>query len=115
MKKFSSALLIALIFPGLAFSSSGAWTPASKVKEIIIEGDDSGRALIILVNPVPKEYIPSECSASGRASYNTIPLNTDKGKAMYSAAMAAQMAGKSLRFSLSCAGISPLVNSLRLN
>jgi hypothetical protein len=115
MKNLS--ILIAFITTILSFplhANPGAWMPeAKKIAEIVVEGGDSGVALILIEGGVPLAYIPPECSSGSSGNYNTIYLNTDKGRSMYSLALAAYMGGKSVRLSLSCTDARPLITRIR--
>jgi hypothetical protein len=105
-------LLISLV-PMLSFGSPGSWTPSSqKILEIIVEGAETdGRALVVIEGGVPSSHIPSACNSP----YNTIVLNSDKGRAMYSMALAAYMSGKTVKLALACTGNRPLITHIRIN
>jgi len=107
-------VLIAITFSFSVYANPGSWMPESKkISEIIVEGGDSGVALILIEGGVPPAYIPPECSSGGNGTYNTIYLNTDKGKGMYSLALAAYMGGKPVKLALSCIGGRPLITHIR--
>ena len=114
--KFSIVLsTIFLFFSSNVFSNPGSWMPVAKnISSIIVEGDDNGSALIIIKGGVPAEYIPADCSVGGNGKYNTAPLNTDKGRGIYSMALAAYMAGKPVKLALSCIGARPLITNIQL-
>lgn len=109
------ASVLALAAPSVLFASPGTWTPVpKKISGIIVEGTDNGVALVLIEGGVPPEYIPSECRSGGNASYNTIPLNTDKGKGMYSLALGAYFAQKPVLLAVQCAGARPLITHLQV-
>lgn len=96
-----------------ALSVPGDWMPSpKKIASIVVEGGDSGNALIVIEGGVPADFIPPGCSAGGDGTYNTIPLHTDKGKAVYSLALAAYLAGKPVRLALTCVGTRPLITHI---
>lgn len=110
-----SFFLSVLILPAASLANPGAWMPAAKkISGIIVEGADNGVALVLIEGGVPPEYIPSECRSGGNASYNTIPLNTDKGKGMYSLALGAYFAQKPVLLAVQCAGARPLITHLQV-
>lgn len=110
-----SFFLSVLILPAASLANPGAWMlAAKKISGIIVEGTDNGVALVLIEGGVPPEYIPSECRSGGNASYNTIPLNTDKGKGMYSLALGAYFAQKPVLLAVQCAGVRPLITHLQV-
>lgn len=112
-KLIKLAFLSALVIPNFVHANPGSWMPTAKsISSIIIEGNDDGKALILIEEGVPSEYIPSECRNGGNSIYNTIPLNTDKGRGMYSLALAAYASGKKIKLALSCAGNRPLITHI---
>lgn len=84
-----------------------------KISEIFIEGPDTGKALIVIEGGVPSAYIPPECNSGSDASYNTVYLNTEKGRSIYSLALAAYMGGKPVKLALSCTANRPLITHIR--
>jgi hypothetical protein len=110
--KSLTAVLSALVFTvcsGFAFSSPGSWTPTGQlISGIIVEGNQDGSALVLIDGGVPTSHIPTSCVSP----YNTIPLNTDKGRAMYSLSLAAQMSGKKVKLVLTCSGSRPLITHI---
>jgi hypothetical protein len=111
VKNFSIAigLLLSLTCSGASLASPGSWTPTGQlISGIIVEGNDDGNALVLIDGGVPASHIPSSCVSP----YNTIPLNTDKGRAMYSLALAAQLAGKKVKLALACSGSRPLITHI---
>jgi hypothetical protein len=87
----------------------GDWMPeAKKIAQIVVEGADTGGALIVIEGGVQPESIPPACNSQ----YNTIYLNTDKGKAVYSMALSAYLAGKPVKLALSCTGGRPLITHI---
>jgi hypothetical protein len=112
---FCSVGVLALAMPSVLFANPGTWTPVpKKISGIIVEGTDSGNALVLIEGGVPPEYIPSECRSGGNAAYNTIPLNTDKGRGMYSLALAAYFAQKPILLAVQCAGTRPLITHMQV-
>ena len=109
--------LVGIILFGAAFaanSSPGAWMPEAKqIIEIIVEGNDDGRALIVIDGNVPSGYVPPECNTGGNRAYNTVHLNTDKGKAIYSLALSAYMGGKPIKLAVTCTGTRPLITHIK--
>ncbi|HEY6528113.1 MAG TPA: hypothetical protein VIZ65_05425 [Cellvibrionaceae bacterium] len=111
LKQIIFGLSISCAVPAL--SAPGEWMPApKKIASIIVEGSDSGSATILIEGGVPTDYIPSGCNTGGDNIYNTIPLNTDKGKAVYSLALAAYLAGKPVKLALMCVGTRPLITHI---
>lgn len=107
--------LMALNTPGLLMANPGSWTPVpKKISGIIVEGNDSGSALILIEGGVPPAYIPTACRSGGDSTYNTIPLNTDKGRGMYSLALAAYFSQKPVMLALTCTGTRPLITHLQV-
>jgi hypothetical protein len=84
------------------------------ITRIIIEGDDNGRALIILDGGAPIEYILVSCRSEGERYYNTLFLNTDNGRGMYALAFAAFTSGKKIKLALSCSGSRPLITHIQI-
>lgn len=98
----------------MANASPGAWMPEAKnIVEIIVEGGDDGKALIVIDGNVPSDYVPSECNTGGNRAYNTVHLDTDKGKGMYALALAAYMSGKPIKLAVTCSGTRPLITHVR--
>lgn len=107
-------LLISLLST-LSHANPGAWTPNyQKISEIFIEGSETeGRALIVLEGGVPSSHIPPECNNK----YNTVFLNNNKGRSIYSMTLAAYMSGKAIKVALTCTSTSPLrplITNIRL-
>ena len=117
MKMFKTLLkgllVLGCALPVVVHTSPGAWMPTAKnISSIIVEGDDNGRALVLIAGGVPSEYIPAACRSGSNGTYNTIPLNTDKGKGMYSMALAAHASGKKVKLALGCTGNRPLITHI---
>lgn len=114
MKILKTVCSLILFMPFLVVADPGNWMPISKkISSIMVEGDDNGKALIILEDGgVPTNYIPAECRNGSNATYNTILLNTDKGKAMFALALSAHASGKSLKLAVTCIGIRPLITNM---
>ncbi len=92
-----------------AIAVPGDWMPeARKIAQLIVEGNDMGSALIVIEGGVHQDFIPPACNSQ----YNTVYLNTDKGKAIYSTALSAYLAGKPVKLALSCTGGRPLVTHI---
>ena len=108
------AALITIAFSLSAYSNPGTWMPEpKKISQIIVEdGGADGSALIIIDGGVPPAYIPAGCGSGGNSVYNTVYLNTDKGKSMYALALAAYMGGKPVKLALSCTGARPLITHI---
>lgn len=111
--KFIVLLLTA--FPVLLHANPGSWTPVyQNISEIFIEGSESeGSALIVLEGGVPSSHIPSDCNSK----YNTVFLSNDKGRSIYSMALAAYMSGKTIKVALACTSSRPsrpLITNIRL-
>ncbi|USD95801.1 hypothetical protein CTT30_06765 [Vibrio coralliilyticus] len=109
-------ILFVLVFTSVSTSANpGSWMPtAKKISSIIVEGDENGRALIIIEGGVPSEFIPSECRTGSDSTYNTVFLNTHKGRGIYSMALTAYSAGKPVKLALSCTGSRPLITHIWL-
>lgn len=110
-------IYLGVVLLGLTFSvtaNPGSWMPtAKKISEIIVEGGDGGQAAIVIEGGVPATHLPEECRDGGNGTYNTIYLNTDKGKSIYSLALAAYLAGKPVKLALACTGSRPLITHVR--
>ena len=75
-------LTLLLLIPLISVANPGAWMPEAKnIDSIIIEGDDNGRALLVIEGGVPSSYIPEACRVGANSRFNTI-FNTPKGKAL---------------------------------
>lgn len=106
-------LVIGLFMSVSAAAAPGGWTPVAKpISDIIIDSSDSGRVLVMISGGVPKDYLPSACSEGVNSQYNTINLETEKGKAMYAMALAAYVSAKPIKLALSCIGPRPLITHL---
>jgi len=113
VKVVNSLVCMAIIFSCSVKAESGAWMPeAKKIESIIVEGGDSGSALILINGGVPKEFIPEECRSGTNSLYNTTPLNTDKGRGIYSLALAAHASGRLVKLAVSCIGNRPLITHI---
>lgn len=109
-----SSFLSALILPAVSLANPGTWMPTAKnISSIFVEGDDNGKVAILIEGNVPSDYIPAECRSGEYGTFNTIPLNTDKGRGMYSLALAAYTSGKPVTLALSCIGNRPLITHIR--
>ena len=107
-------LTITLIFfTTFVSANAGGWMPLSKkIQSIVVEGDDNGQALILIEGGVPSEYIPSACRNGTNSTYNTVFLNTDKGRGVYSMALTALSTGRKVKLALSCIGNRPLITHI---
>ena len=115
MKKSLILIMWFVFYAEGALANPGAWIPHFKsISSIFIEGDDNGRALIQLEGGIPPEYIPEGCRDGADSTYNTVFLNTEKGKAIYSMALSAYLAGKSVKIAVSCTGSRPLITHIWL-
>jgi len=114
MKIFLKLLLIASL-ASTSLANPGSWMPEPQlITSIIVEGDDNGRALIMLDGGAPIEYIPISCRSAGERYYNTLFLNTDKGRGMYALALAAFSSGRKIKLALSCSGSRPLITHMQV-
>lgn len=112
-KLFNLFMLFSISFTTISYAAPGSWMPTGKnISGIIVEGDDNGRALVLIEGGVPSSHIPSSCNQGGNSVYNTIPLNTEKGKGMYSMALAAFASGKKVKLALTCSGNRPLITHI---
>ena len=114
--KLLKVLFMSLAFISVSVSANpGHWMPtAKKVSSIVVEGDENGRALILIEGGVPSEYIPQECRSGANGTYNTVFLNTHKGRGIYSMALTAYTSGKPVKLALSCTGNRPLITHIWL-
>ncbi len=107
IKNFIFCLIAVVSVPVMA--APGDWMPdARKIAQVVVEGPDTGGALIIIEGGVQQDFIPPACNSP----YNTIYLNNDKGRAVYSMALSAYLAGKPVKLALSCTGGRPLVTHI---
>jgi hypothetical protein len=115
MKLYKSLIGVLLFVSTMTVHSNpGAWMPeAKKIVEIIVEGGDEGRALIVIEGNVPSDYVPEGCKVGDDRAYNTVYLNTDKGKSIYSLALTAYMSGKPVKLAVGCIGARPLITHIR--
>lgn len=105
----SCFILVAICFT--AHANPGSWIPEKrKILEVIVEGGEGGEAIIYFEGGLPAAYIPSSCSASPN---NTVYLNNDRGRSIYSLVLAAYLAGKPVTIALSCNGSIPVINHIR--
>ena len=112
-KVINASTLFSLFLTAFVHANPGSWMPTEKsISSIIVEGDDNGRAIVLIEGGVPSDYIPSECRSGSNGTYNTIPLHTDKGRGMYSLALAAHASGKKVKLALSCTGNRPLITHI---
>ncbi len=100
-------LLVTLFLSASAFSNPGSWTPYQKIASLIVE---NGMGIIVVEGGVPNNYVPPECNQQ----YNQVDLATDHGRAIYSMALAARLAGQPISMALGCFNGRPLINLMRL-
>lgn len=114
--KLMSLVFVFLTLSLSAFGNPGSWTPSyQKISGIMVEGpEENGRAIILIEGGVPNNYVPDGCNDGTMGTYNTVYLNTEKGRAIYSMALAAYLSEKSVKLALDCAGARPLITHIRL-
>jgi len=112
IKKASIYSLLLISTNCFAGANTGQFSAYTKIKNLFIEGSDiSPVATLKFETNIPDAYKNDNCLSQ----YITIDLSTEKGKSMYSLALAAKMADKKIRVTLPfCSGTRPLVHSINL-
>jgi hypothetical protein len=95
-------ILIAMLLPfSLQVFALGGWTGYQKITGIVIEGPEPGYALITLEGGVPAGNLPADTGCS--SVYNSIALDSDRGRSILSVALAARLSDKPVRLALGTA------------